>query len=524
MVVRDLPEEDLEPLPPLDGDARDRPEPEPDYGPMLDENAEDATLDDTTAEDDPLDDDEMEIDPVEDGWLGAAGEAQGDARGDPQDLDLGDDGAIVDFGDETSLLADTEERGLDDEDLIVGDAPEHGGLDAGDEGPIDADEELRDADLPALDADEEGDMDDAALVDAGFASDEPLGLPWAAQPWLRVGAPVALVGATAVACAARGALVAGRSESGAPELLRVDLEGSCERLAAEGLSAVAITALAVDGAVVAAVMEGGRLFVSLDGGARFAPTAEPMGDAVLAAEAVFARGRLWVRSRTGGLVVLQVTAPQVTAQGTAPQGTAQASERPPPRVRSLRAGRERPIAERCPVPGVAAALTCDGAGPSDETSAVAVVVVDDAGRPTTLVRAQADASVRCEAVDAPVASSPAMLAVRGDRVAYAARHRGIVRRMAGSAAWQSFEWEGRVTALTFIDDAGTLVASAYSDADDTSALVRLDPEGNASVVARIGASPEDAESDGRVVALAHDEARGVVWVAGGFGLAAFATR
>jgi len=40
-------------------------------------------------------------------------------------------------------------------------------------------------------------------------------------------------------------------------------------------------------------------------------------------------------------------------------------------------------------------------------------------------------------------------------------------------------------------------------------------------VASIGATRADPESDGQVTALAHDEARGVVWVAGGFGIAAF---
>ena len=79
-----------------------------------------------------------------------------------------------------------------------------------------------------------------------------------------------------------------------------------------------------------------------------------------------------------------------------------------------------------------------------------------------------------------------------------------------------------MTAVTFVDDAGTLVASTYSDADDSSALVQLDPAGKATVVARTGPSPTDAESDGRVASLAYDDARGVVWLAGGFGVVSFA--
>jgi hypothetical protein len=52
------------------------------------------------------------------------------------------------------------------------------------------------------------------------------------------------------------------------------------------------------------------------------------------------------------------------------------------------------------------------------------------------------------------------------------------------------------------------------------------------VVARIGAvqtvrdssSAGVAGADGRTLAIACDDSRGVVWVAGGFGLAAFAIR
>jgi uncharacterized protein RhaS with RHS repeats len=85
-----------------------------------------------------------------------------------------------------------------------------------------------------------------------------------------------------------------------------------------------------------------------------------------------------------------------------------------------------------------------------------------------------------------------------------------------------FVWEGRVTALSFVDDGGTIVVATYSEVDDTTSLVKLDTDGRASVVARIGPSHPDADADGRVLAMAHDEARGVVWVAGGFGVAAYA--
>jgi uncharacterized protein RhaS with RHS repeats len=88
----------------------------------------------------------------------------------------------------------------------------------------------------------------------------------------------------------------------------------------------------------------------------------------------------------------------------------------------------------------------------------------------------------------------------------------------------AYAWGGRVTALAFLDDAGRLLAAMYSDADDTTALVHLDASGKASVVARLGATRSDADSDGQVLSMAHDEARGVVWLTGGFGVAAFAVR
>src|ERR1700731_1143448 len=143
--VRD--EDELEQLPPLDGDASDAPDAEPDYRDLLEEvEGEAPTLDDTTGEDDPPDTSDMDLGEGETGWLGEAGEAQ--------DLDLGNV-AIVDFGDAGSAIEDGGEPGVGDEDFGFGDAPERGGLDGGDEGPLDADEELREADLPALDADEE---------------------------------------------------------------------------------------------------------------------------------------------------------------------------------------------------------------------------------------------------------------------------------------------------------------------------------------------------------------------------------
>jgi hypothetical protein len=78
--------------------------------------------------------------------------------------------------------------------------------------------------------------------------------------------------------------------------------------------------------------------------------------------------------------------------------------------------------------------------------------------------------------------------------------------------------------MAFVDGKGTLIAATYSDADDTTALVYLDEAGKAAVVARLGPARPDGELDGRALSVACDDARGVIWVAGGFGVAAFAIR
>lgn len=501
--IRD--EDDLEELPPLDGDSNEPPEAEPPQEEdLIDEEGDSATLDDTTADDAAPDTTGLDLEGPEGGWLNEGAEAQ--------ELDLGES-TIVDFSDERmegrkrnqelegasaapGRAQDLDEDvGVGDEDFGFGDAPERGGLDAGDEGPLAADEELREADLPALDADEEGELDDAALVDGNFASDEPLGLSWADRPWSRVGAPVALGSATAVACIPRGALVAAQLDGDETGLVRLDLEGACDRLLAEGLEPARVRALAVEENHVAAVMYGGKVFRSSDGGKRFEPM--PAAEPIAVSEAVSAFRRLWIRTCTGGLL------------WTEPVLTDESSGRPRPFPAEI---------ERYPIPGVAAALALDPAHGGE----VVVLVVDDRGQPATVVRPTADASIRRQPIEGPDARSPAVFAARCGHLAYAARGGGVVRRVAGRE-WESCVWDGQVTAMAFVDDTGTLVASTYSDADDTSALVRLDPAGKAFVVARIGAVQADARSDGLVSAMAYDEARGVVWVVGGFGVSAFAT-
>ncbi len=399
-------DDELGELPPMDGDVRDAPQPETDADDEVPPEGE-ASLDDSTGEDEPTDDEEIDLDETDGGWLDEAPDAPGLDLGDMQTVELGGEAAGAD---------DADEPGTAQEDFGFGDAPENQGLDAGDEGPLAPDEELRDEDLPALDADDAGDVDEASLIDASFAAataaDEPHGLPWASAPWEGVGAPLPLVRASAVACAGKGAVVAGLGERAAgartAELWRVDLEGACQALPARGLDVPSVRELEGLGRAVSATLESGPRYASTDGGVTF--VAQPALD-----------DSIWTEA----------------------------------------APRE--------------------------------------------------------------ARTPALRAARAGHEAYAARDGGVVRTGA-SGDWTLHPWGGRVTALVFLDDAGRLLAATYSDADDTTALVELDVAGVASVVARIGATRADPDSDGQVLSMAHDEARGVVWLAGGFGVAAFAVR
>ena len=418
-------EDELDELPPIDGDGADDPETMADLeevgGPEPNDAGAASPLDDSTGEDDPLDAAALDgLDAVENDEAGAGGWL--DEAVDSPDLDLGET-SLLDAGEEGVSLEDPEEPVAADDDFGVGEGAERTSLDLAEEGPVNADEELRDEDLPALDADdtpeEDGRAEDEGLLDERVIGDEPLGLPWAAYPWTRVGPQLGLAnvglpgGITALACAARGALVAGRAASGAHELIRVDLEGSRQVLRAEGLNAARVAALAADSEAVVAVAEGGRLMLSQDGGARFEAAVVPEG--VAAADVALASGILWVRTRTGSLL-------------------------------SARPGR---VLERCAVPGTLVSLASDGSG------GVVALAVDETGGPATLVRGNGNGTVTCEAVQAPVGRPATWLSARGDHVAYvAASARGgvVVRRPDGT--WHRLHWEGRVTALAMVDAVG----------------------------------------------------------------------
>jgi hypothetical protein len=467
-----LPSEDeLEDLPPLDGDTEEAPEADleiDDVGGIA------GDLDDTTSENDPVDAADLDIGGPESTWLNEAGDAA--------DLDIGESGAI-DLREEDALDGDDEAGGASGgvgEDYGFDDTAERAVLDGGDEGPLDADEELRDEDLPALDADDEGEGSDATFWEGRLPAEESATYTWAAKPWARVGAPLALVQARAIACVSRGALVAARTEGGLGEIVRVDLEGSVEPRSIAGVEPTAVRRFSADGGDVAVLLEGGGLYV---GGAGAGEAFETVAPGIPVADAVLAGGAIWLRTSSGAL---------------------------------LFSGDRGRNFSRCPIPGSVVAIARDGA------VGIVALAVDDARKPLAIIRGLAQGATVREPVDAtgPV-GSPVVFAARGGAVGYVARAGRLVRRGV-DGVWSSFEWEGKITALSFVDDAGTLLAATYSDADEATALVRLDRSGRPALVARLGPSVDHADSDGQAVALACDDSRGVVWVAGGFGVAAFA--
>lgn len=161
-------------LPPLDGEGD---EGEATYGDdeteIEDPRDKGDPLDDATGEGDPLDD--LVVEGAEAGWLVEDEEGAGLDVG-PFDLSLGHEDALIEQGDEPEALTA-------DEDLAAGEETVH--ADGGEEGPLAQDEELREEDLPALDADEDGDVEEEALYDRALLGHDDE-LRWDDRAWQRV--------------------------------------------------------------------------------------------------------------------------------------------------------------------------------------------------------------------------------------------------------------------------------------------------------------------------------------------------
>jgi hypothetical protein len=177
--MRTAPEADELDLPPLDGalGGDEGEDAETSDAEDVDEHHHELgnPLDDATSEGDPLDD--IAVEGAEGGWLV-------DAEEGGKSLDVG--GLDVVLADESELLEpDEPEIRLADEELGDGEETVH--TDGGEEGPLADDEELREEDLPALDADDDGDVADESLFE-GASIETGEELRWDDRAWAR--APV----------------------------------------------------------------------------------------------------------------------------------------------------------------------------------------------------------------------------------------------------------------------------------------------------------------------------------------------
>src|SRR5215469_4926805 len=129
-------EEELEELPPLDGDDS---EPDSLAPAEIDESPPTAgdPFDDSTGEDAAVDPADVEALAREASWV--------DEPPDAMDLPLGDTG-LSEFEESRGAADDGDEPAIAADDIAFGESPDRVSLDAGDEGPLDADDELREED------------------------------------------------------------------------------------------------------------------------------------------------------------------------------------------------------------------------------------------------------------------------------------------------------------------------------------------------------------------------------------------
>jgi hypothetical protein len=176
--MRTTPEADELDLPPADGIGLGDETPEEsadgdDEDLVLRHDLGDA-LDDATSENDPLEDlGQLAVEASETGWLVDSEDSKTLDIG-TFDLSLGGEGEGLD-PDEPEVREPDEELG--GEEVVHSDG--------GEEGPLAEDEELREEDLPALDADDDGDVADESLFERA-AMDDGEELRWDDRAWARV--------------------------------------------------------------------------------------------------------------------------------------------------------------------------------------------------------------------------------------------------------------------------------------------------------------------------------------------------
>ncbi len=461
----DEPEDDglgeLQPLPPLDGETEEEsPDEELDAVDDPDET-EKNLLDDATGEGEPVDD--LEQVGAEGGWL--------DDAADAEDLDVG--GHEVDDLERTNLLEDADEPGVGDEDFgLEGHGTAVAG-DAGEEGPEGADEELREEDLPRLDADEDGELDDEVFVDAwpatGGADERP---PWDDRAWERApGSPSVGMARSVVTIDARVAVVGGAS-------IVLAEEGSATPAGGTSIHGFAIAGVArLSDAVVAATA--GGLFSS-----DLAGTASGLGE--------FRELRGWTALSAGAPVEIAAHGARIWARTK--EGAVFAS------------------GDRGETWGVLAA------------EGISAVTVTPEGELVAVARAGVVRGPQLVSWGPPLPLAEGALATvraRGHAVVVGAFGAGAFRSTGGE--WERLAGTGSVTALTLLDDDGTTLVALQATDEERSWIARAGSDGVARIVVELGGEGGD-DGDPRVLDLAwRDDAR-IAWAVGAFGVAVLRPR
>jgi hypothetical protein len=472
-------EDQLDELPPIDGDEVEAEEPGAEE---LDEEPADAgdPLDDSTGEGDPLE--EIETSGSESGWLEDASESDALDVGTPDTFGKEEDGATLLEGAEGA-----DESGEGEDDLPAIGGAEDGSVvgDAGEEGFEDEEEALREEDLPRLDSDEdEADSDDAELLEGlpdEEASEEPRP-PWDDRAWERVeGEPSGVAAVDALATGPEGLVVAGQG------LGRIDRIGArpCA-LDALGLRGGAPRSVALDGARIFVATPRAGILVSDDRGKSFReangwrPLVRP-GEADGALEMVLVGGELWGRGTLGSLVW---------------SGDGGATWAP-----------------------ILPTMRFDAIAGDTATGHLVALAGGDGGS-MTIARGSGGRLALAEEGLLPAGKIRALAAYNGHLAVAMAS--GAFRAQDG--AWHRLDGTAGLTAMTFARGDGTLIVALHSEGEGRAWILEARAGAPALTVAEVGEGEGAATEDGddvRVRALCWDESAGVVWAAGGFGLIAF---
>lgn len=460
-------------LPPLDTDEEPAAEEDDELSglldPMLDEG-------------DPLDDAEArDLDMPLDLDVGEEPDARDDDA--EAEIDVGplDEGLSLDDDERGGLDEEGDEAGDQGDEILDADASgdDDGGAEGTGESPEDAVDE---SELPALDADEEGEYAGEDLLSELSELPEDSPPPWDSSPWVVIEGAGAAVPCSALAVAG-GQIVAGGSV-----LLVVPPGEHAARRA--GLDAAVGSVALVDGVIVAATPRG-RVLRSEDGGATAAPLGAWRSDGLSPVALATTPGRLWI-----------------LAEGTLwslPAGAGSAS----------RASEEGVV--RIAASGGALLSLSQARGVARLTR----VRGDDEGT--------AEIPLSGEALRAASARG-ALIAVgaQGRSVALAGADLLCVSRD-GGASFRAIGGLGAVAALAFAgeEEAAPLLALCVREGDARAELARVPEAGGPTRIAALGERRAGDEDDARGLAPAAmmwDATREVAWIACQVGLLAVAPK